>query len=106
MSSDQRQFTDKMIVREVQKIAKEHNISEKEAYWGYMHGLYGADRDVGDSRGKHGNTNLDAVSCDYCEYGDINGEIRCSLRDIALELEVSGQFHYTKRNGFMPFFIG
>ena len=35
-----------MIVREVQKIAKEHNISEKEAYWGYTHGLYGADRDV------------------------------------------------------------
>lgn len=46
LSSDQRQFTAKMIVREVQKIAKEHNISEKEAYWGYMHGLYGADRDV------------------------------------------------------------
>ena len=46
LSSDQRQFTAKMIVREVQKIAKEHNISEKEAYWGYTHGLYGADRDV------------------------------------------------------------
>ena len=37
LSSDQRQFTAKMIVREVQKIAKEHNISEKEAYWGYTH---------------------------------------------------------------------
>ena len=46
LSSDQRQFTAKMIVREVQKIAKEHNISEEEAYWGYTHGLYGADRDV------------------------------------------------------------
>ena len=46
MSSDQRQFTAKMIVREVQKIAKEHNISEEEAYWGYTHGLYGADREV------------------------------------------------------------
>ena len=46
LSSDQRQFTAKMIVRELQKIAKEHNISEKEAYWGYTHGLYGADRDV------------------------------------------------------------
>ena len=46
MSSNQRQFTAKMIVREVQKIAKEHNISEEEAYWGYTHGLYGADRDV------------------------------------------------------------
>ena len=46
MSSDQRQFTAKMIVREVQKIAKEHNVSEEEAYWGYTHGLYGSDRDV------------------------------------------------------------
>lgn len=46
LSSNQRQFTAKMIVREVQKIAKEHNISEEEAYWGYTHGLYGADRDV------------------------------------------------------------
>jgi len=46
MLSDQRQFTAKMIVREVQKIAKEHNISEEEAYWGYTHGLYGSDRDV------------------------------------------------------------
>ena len=46
LSSDQRQFTAKMIVREVQKIAKEHNISEEEAYWGYTHGLYGSDRDV------------------------------------------------------------
>ena len=46
MSSNQRQFTAKMIVREVQKIAKEHNISEEEAYWGYTHGLYGSDRDV------------------------------------------------------------
>lgn len=46
MSSDQRQFTAKMIVREVQKNAKEHNISEEEAYWGYTHGLYGSDRDV------------------------------------------------------------
>ena len=40
MSPTQRQFTAKMIVREVQKIAKEHNISEEEAYWGYTHGLY------------------------------------------------------------------
>lgn len=46
MSPTQRQFTAKMIVREVQKIAKEHNISEEEAYWGYTHGLYGADRDI------------------------------------------------------------
>ena len=46
LSSDQRQFTAKMIVREVQKIAKAHNISEEEAYWGYTHGLYGADRNV------------------------------------------------------------
>lgn len=46
MSPTQQQFTAKMIVREVQKIAKEHNISEEEAYWGYTHGLYGADRDI------------------------------------------------------------
>lgn len=51
LSSDQRQFTAKMIVREVQKIAKEHNISEEEAYWGYTHGLYGADREVEDNDG-------------------------------------------------------
>lgn len=50
MSSDQRQFTAKMIVREVKKIAKEHNISEEEAYWGYTHGLYGADRDVEENK--------------------------------------------------------
>ena len=46
MSPTQQQFTAKMIVREVQKIAKEHNISEEEAYWGYTHGLYGADREI------------------------------------------------------------
>lgn len=38
MSAVQQQFTAKMVVREVQKIAKEKNISEEEAYWGYTHG--------------------------------------------------------------------
>lgn len=46
MSPDQQRFTAKMIVKEVEKIAKEHNISEEEAYWGYTHGLYGADREI------------------------------------------------------------
>ena len=48
MSPDQQRFTAKMIVKEVEKIAKEHNISEEEAYWGYTHGLYGADREIGE----------------------------------------------------------
>lgn len=47
MSPDQQRFTAKMIVKEVEKIAKEHNISEEQAYWGYTHGLYGADREIG-----------------------------------------------------------
>lgn len=46
MSESQQQFTAKMIMREVQKIAKEKNISEEDAYWGYMHGLYGSDRKI------------------------------------------------------------
>lgn len=48
MSPDQQRFTAKMIVKEVEKIAKEHNISEEQAYWGYTHGLYGADREIGE----------------------------------------------------------
>lgn len=47
MSKAQQQFTAKMIMNEVVKIAKEKNISEEEAYWGYTHGLYGADREMG-----------------------------------------------------------
>ena len=31
---------------DVQRIAKEHNISEETAYWGYMHGLYDGDREL------------------------------------------------------------
>lgn len=46
LTSDQQRFTAKMIIQEVQQIAKEHNISEKMAYWGYMHGLYGGDREL------------------------------------------------------------
>lgn len=48
LSPDQQRFTAKMIVNEVQRIAKENNISEEQAYWGYAHGLYGADRKMGD----------------------------------------------------------
>ena len=40
----QQQFTAKMILKEVQKIAKEHGIDEETAYWAYMHGLYDGDR--------------------------------------------------------------
>lgn len=52
MSPDQQRFTAKMIVKEVEKIAKENNISEEEAYWGYTHGLYGADREIGGNHDK------------------------------------------------------
>ncbi len=46
LSPMQQKFTAKMIVKEVQRIAKEHNISEETAYWGYMHGLHGGDREL------------------------------------------------------------
>lgn len=46
LSPDQQRFTAKMIVKEVQRIAKEHNISEETAYWRYMHGLYDGDREL------------------------------------------------------------
>ena len=46
LSQDQQRFTAKM--NEVQKIARENNISEEQAYWGYTHGLYGADRKMGE----------------------------------------------------------
>ena len=39
-------FLAKSILKEVERIAKERNISEEDAYWGYMHGLYGGDREV------------------------------------------------------------
>ncbi len=46
LSPMQQRFTAKMIVKEVQRIAAEHNISEKAVYWGYMHGLYDGDREL------------------------------------------------------------
>lgn len=46
LSQEQQRFTAKMIVNEVKRIAKENNISEEQAYWGYTHGLYGADREI------------------------------------------------------------
>lgn len=42
----QQKFVAKMIVREVQRIAEEHHISEETAYWAYMHGLYDGDREL------------------------------------------------------------
>lgn len=39
-------FVAKSILKEVEKIAKERNISEEDAYFGYMHGLYGGDREI------------------------------------------------------------
>lgn len=47
LDSDQQRFMAKMIVNEVQKIAKEKGISEEAAYDAYMHGLYGSDREIG-----------------------------------------------------------
>lgn len=46
LTSSQQRFTAKMIVKEVQKIAKEQNISEEKAYLAYAHGLYGSDREI------------------------------------------------------------
>ena len=46
LSPTQQKFTAKMIIKEVQRIAREHNISEETAYWGYMHGLYDGDREL------------------------------------------------------------
>ena len=46
LSQEQQRFTAKMIVNEVKRIAKENNISEEQAYWGYTYGLYGADREI------------------------------------------------------------
>lgn len=46
MDPVQQKFTAKMIVREVERIAKEHDISEETAYWAYMQGLYGGDREL------------------------------------------------------------
>lgn len=39
-------FVAKSILKEVERIAKERNISEEDAYFGFMHGLYGGDREV------------------------------------------------------------
>lgn len=46
LEATQQRFTAKLIIKEVQKIAKEHNISEEDAYLAYTHGLYGADREM------------------------------------------------------------
>lgn len=46
LTSAQQKFMAKMIVKEVQKIAKEHNISEEAAYLAYTKGLYDSDREI------------------------------------------------------------
>lgn len=43
---ERRQFITKMIMRDVEKIAKEKGISEEKAYELYSKGLYGGDREV------------------------------------------------------------
>ncbi len=46
LSPDQQQFTAKMIMREVEKIAREKNISPEEAYYWYSKGLFDGDREI------------------------------------------------------------
>lgn len=46
LNDDQQRFMANVIVRDVKKIAKEKGISEEDAYFGYIHGLYGSDREV------------------------------------------------------------
>lgn len=41
-----RQFVARKILQEVKRIAKEKNIDEETAYWGYTHGLYSGDREI------------------------------------------------------------
>lgn len=46
LSDDQQKFVGKMIMRETKRIAKEHQMDEKSAYWALTHGLFGGDREV------------------------------------------------------------
>lgn len=47
LDPDQREFTAKMIVNEVEKYAKEHNVSPETAYEFYRRGMLGSDRTIG-----------------------------------------------------------
>lgn len=39
-------FVAKMIIREVQQVAKENDMTEEQAYYWMSKGLYGGDRDI------------------------------------------------------------
>ena len=47
LSPEQQQFTAKMIMKEVEKYAKEHNVSPEVAYEFYRKGMLGSDRPTG-----------------------------------------------------------
>lgn len=44
---DQREFMARMMVREIQKYAMKHNVSEETVYELYKRGMLGADRELG-----------------------------------------------------------
>lgn len=46
LDPDRQKFMAKVIVRDVQKIAREKNISEEKAYDLYVNGLFGGDREI------------------------------------------------------------
>ena len=46
LTPDQREFTAKMIVRDIKQIAERLNISEELAYEAYRRGLLGGDRQL------------------------------------------------------------
>lgn len=43
---DQQKFLSKLIIRNVKRIAVENDMPENEAYYWYMHGLYGGDDEI------------------------------------------------------------
>ena len=47
LTLDQKEFTAKMIMNEVEKYAKEHNVSPEVAYEFYQRGMLGSDRTIG-----------------------------------------------------------
>ena len=52
LNSDQQRFTAKMIVKEVEKYAKEHDIPPELVYEFYCKGLFGSDRFMGGKDGE------------------------------------------------------
>ena len=47
LTPDQKEFTAKMIMKEVEKYAQEHNVSPEVAYEFYRKGMLGSDRIIG-----------------------------------------------------------